>query len=86
MTAGLAKVPPRSAGGVVFRLQRGGKLVAKRGFGIRRVRSGKRTVSWRLPKGLRRGRYRLITDVTVVSAGERAGRARARRSAWVRLG
>jgi hypothetical protein len=86
VTARLAKVPLRSAGGVVFRLQRGGKLVAKRGFGLRRVRSGKRTVSWRLPKGLRRGRYRLIADVTVVSAGDRAGSARARRSVRVRLG
>jgi hypothetical protein len=86
VTARLAKVPLRSAGGVVFRLKRGGKLVAKRGFGIRRVRSGKRTVAWRLPKGLRRGRYRLIADVTVVSAGDQPGGARARRSAPVRLG
>jgi hypothetical protein len=86
VTAGLAKVPPRSAGGVVFRLLRGGKLVAKHGFGIRQVRTGKRTVSWRLPKGLRRGRYRLIADVTVISAGDRTGSARARRSTRLRLG
>jgi hypothetical protein len=80
----LRHVPPRSAGGVVFRLVRHGKTIAKRGVGIRQIQDGKLELAKRLP-GARAGRYRLIADVAVASAGKRTGTARARKSVPVRV-
>jgi hypothetical protein len=78
------RVPPRSAGGIVFRLVRHGKAVAKRGFPIRRIQNGKRKLVGKLPRA-RAGRYRLIANVAVASAGDRTGTARVRKSVRVRI-
>jgi hypothetical protein len=78
------RVPPRSAGGVVFRLVRRGKTVAKRGFPIREIQNGKHKLRRKLPR-VRAGRYRLVANVAVASAGNRTGTARERKSVRVRI-
>jgi hypothetical protein len=79
----LRNVPLRSAGGIVFRLLRHGKKIAKRGLGIPQVQDGRLRLAKQLPT-VRRGRYRLIADVTVASGGNQAGTARERESVPVR--
>lgn len=80
----LRHVPPRSAGGVVLRLARQGKAIAKRGVGIPQMDDGKLRLSKKLPR-VHAGRYRLIADVAVASAGNRTGTARERKAVRVRV-
>jgi hypothetical protein len=80
----LSRVPPRSAGGVVFRLVRHGKTIAKRGFPISPIENGKLALVRSLPE-VRAGRYRLIANVAVASAGNRTGTARVQDSVPVRV-
>ena len=85
VTARLRRLRGRTVQGVVLRLTRGGKTVARRGFGVRRPRNGSRTFRWRLPAGLARGGYVLVADVTVASLGAQSGTRRATRRASLRL-
>ncbi|HMJ03218.1 MAG TPA: hypothetical protein VK506_09755, partial [Conexibacter sp.] len=85
VTARLRRLRGSAVQGVVLRLTRGGRTVARRGFAVRRPRNGARTFRWRLPAGLAAGRYQLLADITVASTGARSGTRRVVRHASVRL-
>jgi len=85
VTTRLRKVVPDSVLGVTLRLIRGGRTVARKGFAVKRPRNAARTFSFKLPKGLRRGTYRLAADVTVVSTGAKPTTKHASRRAVVRV-
>ncbi len=72
-----------ASAGVVLRLVRDGRVVARRAVGLRRPGKG-RTVSWRLPK-LAKGGYTLRADARLFAGGSRPATLRVRRAAAVRL-
>jgi hypothetical protein len=85
LTTKLSRVPAAAIGGVVLELRRSGRVVASRSVAVHGIRAGIRTDHWQLPMRLRRGAYRLIAHVTVVTGGARPATLRVTRSASVRL-
>ncbi|HEX2392748.1 MAG TPA: hypothetical protein VHI77_07495 [Solirubrobacterales bacterium] len=81
----------REAGvaGVSLRLQRGGRIVARRAI-AKRAGNGPHRVVWKLPRRLGHGAYRLLVDLRVLTAGARGSTVSqsvlAKRGATVRLG
>ncbi len=66
VTTRFSDVPAGAVAGVVLRLVRGKRVVAKRGFGVAQVADGARRFSFKLP-ALRKGRYTLRADATVTT-------------------
>jgi hypothetical protein len=75
----------RAIGGVTLRLMRGKHVLARKAMALRRA-AGSHRISWRLPRSLRSGRYRLVADARAltgptpgvnISASASAHRARA---------
>lgn len=85
VTTRLRNVVAGSVLGVTLRLQRNGRTVTRRGFAVKQPRNGSRTFSFRLPRGLRRGAYRLQADVMVASTGAKPSTKRVARRAVVRI-
>jgi hypothetical protein len=86
------RVPVRVAGlrdravlGVSLQLSRGGREVAHREQALTRLGNGSRTLTWRLPRGVRKGSYRLVANARLATAGLSAGSVRAARRATVRI-
>jgi hypothetical protein len=74
-----------SAGGVVLRLVRAHRTVARRAVAIRHPTRGRRNYRWRLPR-VAAGRYWLVADVVLAGGVQRPERRRIRRTAPVRIG
>ena len=85
VTTRLRKVVADSILGVTLRLRRNGRTVARKGFAVKQPASASRTFAFRLPKGLRRGTYRLQADVMVASTGAKPTTKRVARRATVRV-
>jgi len=85
VTTRLRRVAADSVLGVSLRLVRNGRTVAREGFAVKQPRNASRTFSFKLPKGVRKGTYRLIADVTVASTGAKPATKRASRRAIVRV-
>jgi hypothetical protein len=85
VTTRLRRVLAGSVLGVTLRLQRNGRTVASKGFAVKQPRNASRTFTWRLPKGVRAGTYRLVVDATVASTGAKPATKRASRRAVVRV-
>jgi hypothetical protein len=85
VTTRLRRVVADSVLGVSLRLLRNGRTVARKGFAVKQPRNATRTFTWRLPKGVRKGTYRLMADVTVASTGAKPDTKRASRRAVVRV-
>ncbi len=85
VTTRLRRVVPDSILGVTLRLQRNGRTVARKGFAVKQPRNASRTFAFKLPKGVRRGTYRLQADVTVASTGAKPSTKRVARRAIVRV-
>jgi hypothetical protein len=77
-----SRVPADATGAVVMQLKHAGHVVKSRAVPVRRIRAGKRTDHWQLPKHLGRG-YRLITHVTVIAGRARPGTLTITRSAAI---
>jgi hypothetical protein len=75
--------------GASLRLLRDGHLVARKAVALRK-RGELRTISWRLPRSLKAGHYRLLADArAITSAGRgsaKAGSARAHRAGGIWIG
>ena len=85
VTTRLRSVVAGSVLGVSLRLQRNGRTVARKGFAVKGARNATRTFTWRLPKSVRPGTYRLAADVMVASTGAKPATKRAARKAVVRI-
>ena len=85
VTTRLRRVLPDSVLGVSLRLVRNGRALVRKGFAVKQPRNASRTFTMRLPKGLKRGSYRLIADATVMSTGAKPATKRASRRAIVRV-
>ncbi len=85
VTTRLRNVAFGSVLGVTLRVQRNGRTVARKGFAVKQPRNASRTFSYKLPRGLRRGTYRLQADVMVASTGARPATKRVARRAVVRV-
>jgi hypothetical protein len=73
-----------AAGGVVLRLRRAGRTVARRSIAIRHPRRGRRTFRWALPK-VPAGRYRLVASVVLAGGTREPQRRAVTRAARVRV-
>lgn len=85
VTTRLRKVAADSVLGVTLRLIRRGRTVAKRGFAVKQPHNASRTFAFKLPKGVRRGTYRLQADVLVATTGAKPATKRVSRRAVVRV-
>ena len=85
VTTRLRRVVADSVLGVTLRLQRNGRTVARKGFAVKQPRNASRTFAFKLPKGVRRGTYRLQADVMVASTGAKPTTKRVARRAIVRV-
>lgn len=78
----------RAFGGATVRFLRGGRVVGESSRALR-VADRARTISWRLPRRLGPGRYRLVTDLRVISAAGRGAvvgsNVRTRRSTQITI-
>jgi hypothetical protein len=74
-----------AAGGVVLRLVRGRRTVARRAVAIEHPRRGRRIYRWRVPE-VRAGSYRLVADVVLAGGIRQPARRSASRAAAVRIG
>jgi hypothetical protein len=82
----IRSVPEQTAGGVVLRLQKGHRTVARKAVAIPTPQPGSRSYGWKLPH-LRPGRYRLVATM-VLAGGSKGtiGRKSVTRAAQVRIG
>lgn len=60
--------------GVSLRLERGAHIVAHKSIAMK-AGNGARRASWKLPRRLRHGAYRVLVDVRVITAGARGSTA-----------
>jgi hypothetical protein len=78
----------RAIAGVSLRLMRGKRLVARKALALKDA-ADRQTVSWRLPRSVRSGAYRLLTDVRALTGPARgsteAGSLSVQKSARVRV-
>jgi len=85
----VAALRGQAAGGVVLRLKRGTRTVARRSLALKQLRNGTRTVRFTVPGKVKRGRYRLVADARVSAIATTrtpvAGSATAHRSVAVRV-
>ncbi len=84
-TVRATRLPRVAALGVVLRMTRGGRTVARRAFKVQALRAGTRTLRWTLPRSVARGSYRLVANATVAVSGARTGTVRRARSTRVRV-
>jgi hypothetical protein len=89
MPIGLSGRRARAVLGVSLRLMRGGDVVARKAVALK-GRKDRRKISWRLPRSLRGGRYRLLADARAVTSAARgsttAASVRADRAGWIWIG
>jgi hypothetical protein len=82
----ISRVPEQTAGGVVLRLQKGRRTVARKAIAIATPTVGSRSYGWKLPRGARPGRYRLLATMVLAGGGPGAvGRKSVTRAATVRV-
>ena len=81
----IRRLPPQTAGGVVLRLQRGGKTVARKAIAITAPKRGGHTYAFRLPKSLKRGTYKLVANMVLAGGDKQLGRRMVTRTARVRI-
>jgi hypothetical protein len=85
MPVRVAGLRDRAVLGVSLQLTRGGRRVAHREQALTRLGNGSRTLTWRLPRGVRKGSYRLVANARLATAGLSAASVRAARHATVRI-
>ena len=82
----ITRLPAQTAGGVVLRLVRGHRTVARKAVAVTDPQRGRKTYTWTLPSKVRRGTYRLVANM-VLAGGDRAmGRRSVSKAARVRVG
>jgi hypothetical protein len=85
----LSRMRGRALVGATLRLMRGKRLLARKALSLKGS-DGAAKIAWRLPRGVRPGRYRLLVDVRAVTVGSRGstegGSVSAHRSAAVEVG
>lgn len=83
----ISRVPEQAAGGVVLRLQKGRRTVARKAVAIAAPTVGSRGYGWKLPRRVRPGRYRLLATMVLAGGPQgAAGRKSVTRAATVRVG
>ncbi len=89
MRVRLSGLQSRAVVGASLRLVRDGRVLARKAVALRGS-NDTRKISWRLPRSLRGGQYRLVVDARAVTVATRAstsaGSVRAHRAAGVWLG
>jgi hypothetical protein len=85
VTVKILHVPAHSVGGVVLRLERGRRTVARRAVAIEHPKRGHRTYRWKIP-GVGAGRYRLVANVVLAGGTQPPERRSIGRTAPVRIG
>jgi hypothetical protein len=84
----LSRLHGGAIAGAVLRLMRGHHVLASHPLSWK-VGNGSKTIVWRLPHSVKRGRYRLLTDLRVIGTGARgstvSGSVSAHRAATVRV-
>jgi hypothetical protein len=80
----ILRVADPAAGGVVLRLRRGGRTLARRAIAVRHPRRGRHTYRWRLPK-IPAGLYRLVANVVLAGGTQEPERRTIMRAARVRV-
>jgi hypothetical protein len=83
-TVRIRKAPAGAVGGVVLRVLRGRKVVARQGFSVEAVVDGAKTYTFS-PPSLAHGRYVLRADAIVSAAGAQTGRKRVSKTRRVKL-
>jgi hypothetical protein len=81
----IRSLPAQTVGGVVLRLVRGHRTVARKAIAIGAPKRGRHTYSWTLPKSVKRGTYRLITTMTLAGGTQTPGRRTVTKAATVRV-
>jgi hypothetical protein len=82
----IGRLPAQTVGGIVLRLMRGHHTLAHKAIAITAPKRGRHSYSWALPKSVKRGTYRLVTNMTLEGGAQNPGRRTATKAATVRVG
>ena len=83
----IRRLPADTAtGGVVLRLLHGHHTVARKAVALTTPQRGRHSYSLRIPKGIKRGTYRLVANMALAGGARQPGRRTATKAARVRVG
>jgi len=83
----ITRLPEQTAGGVVLRLQKGHRTIARKAMAVSKPTVGSRSYAWKLPRKARPGRYSLVATMVLAGGSQGAvARKTVTRAATVRVG